>query len=90
MRKLLHYFTVIGAVTILVSCGPVLTAERVSQVKSGMTPAEVKAILGSPTESTSQSMVIVTGATWTYREGTSEVDIVFVNDKVIAIQSKVN
>jgi hypothetical protein len=66
----------------------VLTADRVGQIKQGMTTADVKAVLGNPTESSSQSLVVLTGATWTYREGKSEVEIDFVNDKVVAIQSK--
>ncbi len=88
MRKqFLLVLLVMGLTLGLVACTSHLTVDDVSKVKSGMTSTEVKAILGNPTQTDSQTVIGLSGSTYVYRRGESEVKVVFVNDKVTAVQS---
>lgn len=72
----------------LSACGggsPVtLTQENLDRVQENMSAAQVKSILGAPTESKSEPIPIVGGTkdTYIYRNDNSRVEIVLKNDKV--------
>ena len=54
-----------------------------------MTTADVKAILGEPTNSqTGSALGIISGTTYIYHTSTSDVKITFVDDKVIATEGE--
>lgn len=73
---------------ILLGCGggSPLTLNQVNldKVQNDMSSAQVRDILGSPTESKDEPIPIVGGTqtTYTYRNDKSEVTIVFKNDQV--------
>ena len=73
---------------ILLGCGGgspfTLTQQNLDKIHDDMSPTEVRNILGSPTESKAEPIPIVGGmqTTYTYRNETSEVVIVFKNDLV--------
>ena len=72
---------------VLVGCGggsPLsLTQENLDKIHDGMSSAEVRAILGAPSESKDEPIPIVGGTqtTYTYHNNSSEVVIVFKNDQ---------
>jgi hypothetical protein len=72
----------------LVACGggsPLsLNQANLDKIHDDMSPTEVKAILGSPTDSKSEPIPVVGGTetTYVYRNNDSEVKIVFKNDQV--------
>lgn len=73
---------------ILLGCGGgspfTLTQQNLDKVHDDMSSADVRSILGSPTESKDDPIPIVGGmqTTYTYRNDKSEVVIVFKNDQV--------
>jgi SmpA / OmlA family len=73
---------------ILLGCGGgsplTLTQENLDKVHNDMSPADVRSILGAPTESKDDPIPIVGGTqtTYTYRNDTTEVTIIFKNDQV--------
>ena len=73
---------------ILLGCGGgspfTLTQQNLDKIHDDMSPTEVRSILGSPTESKNEPIPIVGGTqtTYTYRNDSSEVVIVFKNDLV--------
>ncbi len=69
---------------LLLGCASKITQENFEKVQSGMTQAEVKAILGDPTESSSIGFGPVAGTTSTWKGNGSTITIQFVNGKVIA------
>jgi hypothetical protein len=78
----------VAALLLVTACSR-LTEDNLQKIHNGMTPAEVKAILGEPTSSaTSSALGIITGTTYTYHSGSSDVKITFLNDKVIATEGE--
>ncbi|HSB70101.1 MAG TPA: outer membrane protein assembly factor BamE [Candidatus Methylomirabilis sp.] len=69
---------------LLLGCGSKVTQENYAKIQSGMTQAEVKAILGEPTESSSIALGPVGGTTSTWKGSGGTITIQFMNDKVIA------
>ena len=73
---------------ILIGCGGgsplTLNQEHLDKIHDDMSSADVRSILGSPTESKDEPIPIVGGTetTYTYRNDKSEVTIVFKNDQV--------
>jgi hypothetical protein len=63
-----------------------LTEANLEKIHNGMTVDEVKAILGDPTSVQSSGMLGITGTTFTYHSGNSDVKISFLNEKVIATE----
>lgn len=74
----------VAAFGFLAACGSKLTPANLEQVKNDMTPAQVTAILGTPTEQKTSGFMGLTSTTYTYKKGNNEVVISFVNDKVMA------
>ncbi len=60
-----------------------MTQENLDKVHDGMSSADVRGILGTPTDSQDEPIPIVGGTktTYTYRNDQSEVTIVFKNDQ---------
>ncbi len=59
-----------------------LTQANLDKIHDDMSPAEVKSILGEPTDSKSEPIPIVGGTQtiYTYHSGSSDVTIIFKND----------
>lgn len=73
---------------ILIGCGGgsplTLNQENLNKIQDDMSQADVRNIMGAPTESRTDPIPVVGGTqtTYTYRNDKSEVVIVFKNDKV--------
>ena len=61
-----------------------LTQENFNKVQTGMTEQEVAAILGSPTESSSSTLLGISGTSSKWVSGDTMVAIRFVGGKVLA------
>ena len=72
---------VLSALLLLAACSKV-TQENFAKVQDGMTEQEVTAILGSPTESSSGSILGISGASSKWVAGDAAILIRFVNGKV--------
>lgn len=72
----------LAAVLVVAGCSK-LTPDNFAKVETGMTSAEVKKILGSPTNRKDSSTLGITTATWTYKSGKTEAELIFVNDKLV-------
>ncbi len=70
----------------LVGCGSRVNQENFEKVQTGMTMAQVTAILGEPTESSSVDIAGISGTASTWKQGDVTVTIQFVNGKVVAKQ----
>jgi len=72
----------------LAACGAsssfTLNQDNLNKIQDDMTQADVRGIMGAPTESKDEPIPIVGGTqtTYIYRNDTSEVVIVFKNDQV--------
>jgi hypothetical protein len=78
----------VSSILLLTACSR-LTEANLEKIHNGMTSAEVKAILGDPTSSeTGSALGIISGTTYTYHSGSSDVKITFLNDKVIATEGE--
>jgi hypothetical protein len=82
-------YVLCGALSlILMGCGGgsplTLNQDNLNKVHNDMSQAEVRGIMGAPTDSRDEPIPIVGGTktTYTYRNDTSEVTIIFKNDKV--------
>jgi hypothetical protein len=70
-----------AAVVLLAACSKV-TQENFAKIQDGMSEQEVTAILGSPTESSSGSVLGMSGTSSTWAGGDATITIRFVNGKV--------
>ncbi|MFH1067711.1 MAG: outer membrane protein assembly factor BamE [bacterium] len=71
------------ALLVLAACNNQLTPQNLEKVQTGMTSAEVHAILGKPTEVKTSDMGFTSGTVNIYRKNNAEVQIIFLNDHVI-------
>ena len=80
--------TVLAAVFFVSSCekaaSPMskLTRANFDQIHENMSKEEVKAILGSPSSSSTEDKVIYKRTTWRYVEGNKYINITFKNDEL--------
>ena len=87
-RSIMRYILCAALSLILLGCGGgsplTLNQENLDKIHDNMSSAEVRDIMGSPTESKDEPIPIVGGTqtTYTYRNDTSEVVIVFKNDQM--------
>ena len=86
--KNLPKFLSIAGLLLLTACASRLTEDNLQKIHNGMTTDEVKAILGTPTSVQSSGALGITGTTFTYHTGSSDVKITFLNDKVIATEGE--
>ena len=71
----------------LAACtGSKINQDNFNKVLVGMSQAEVKDILGEPTESSSLDIAVFSGTTSTWRRGDATITIQFINGKVVAKQ----
>ena len=70
-----------AAVLLLAACSKV-TQENFAKIQDGMSEQEVMAILGSPTESSSGSILGISGTSSKWATGDATITIRFVNGKV--------
>jgi outer membrane protein assembly factor BamE (lipoprotein component of BamABCDE complex) len=70
------------------SCvGRRITKANVDEITEGMSKKQVESILGPPTEIDNKDLIIMKKTTYTYRQATDTVTIVFKDDKVTEKQS---
>ena len=70
-----------AAILLLAACSRV-TQENFAKIQDGMTEQEVTAILGSPAESSSGSILGISGTSSKWTGGDATITIRFVNGKV--------
>jgi hypothetical protein len=70
-----------AAVLLLAACSKV-TQENFARIQNGMSEQEVAAILGSPAESSSSSVLGISGTASKWTGGDSVITVRFVNGKV--------
>lgn len=70
-----------AALLLLAACSKV-TQENFARIQDGMTEQEVTAILGSPAQSSSGSILGISGTTSTWTGSDTEITVRFVNGKV--------
>ena len=69
----------------LMACsGAKINQENFDKIKTGMTLAEVKAILGEPADSAGIDVTVISGGTAMWKGDGIAINIQFVNGKVIA------
>ena len=90
LRRLSHLRAVALGMVIcmsLVSCsGPKISQENFEKIQTGMALAQVQAILGEPTESSSVDVAVFSGTVSKWKAGDVTITIQFVNGKVVAKQ----
>lgn len=67
--------------------GPRLTKANVDQVTEGMAKKQVESILGPPTAVDTTDLILLKKTTYTYRQGSDRVTVVFKDDKVQSKES---
>ena len=70
-----------AALLLLAACSKV-TQENFAKIQDGMTEQEVTTILGNPTESTSGSLLGISGTSSKWTSGDAVIAVSFVNGKV--------
>ncbi len=90
LRRLHHLRAVAVSIVIcmsLASCsGPKISQENFLKIQTGMSLAQVQAILGEPTEASSVDLAVFSGTVSKWRQGDVTITIQFVNGKVVAKQ----
>ena len=71
----------LAAILLLAACSKI-TQDNFAKIQDGMTEQEVTAILGSPTESSSGSILGISGTSSKWTGGDAVITIRFVNGKV--------
>lgn len=87
-QTLFKTLCMIGLTFFLLGCEKV-NEDNYNKIKEGMSLEEVKVLLGEPTESKTQGGSVPllgklsgTKATWKSKDGQTNIDIVFLNEKV--------
>ncbi|MEJ2671976.1 MAG: outer membrane protein assembly factor BamE [Deltaproteobacteria bacterium] len=70
----------------LVACGSRINQANFEKIKTGMTMAQVRLILGDPTETSSVDVAVFSGTVSKWKAGDLTITIQFVNGKVVAKQ----
>lgn len=83
LKHILTTLVLVPVLAILVACGSKMTPANLDKIHNDMTVAEVKDILGAPTEENSGGMGPMSGTTLVYKDGKNQVTINFVNGKVV-------
>ncbi|HEY8966885.1 MAG TPA: outer membrane protein assembly factor BamE [Candidatus Methylacidiphilales bacterium] len=81
MKRIL--LALLAPVLLLSACASKLTDENLRKVRTGMSVAEVKAILGSPDKSETSETLGIRATTYYYKTSHGEVKISFLNDNVM-------
>ena len=72
----------VASILLLAACSKI-TQDNFSRIQDGMTEQEVAAILGSPTESSSTSMLNLSGTASRWASKDAVIVVRFVNGKVV-------
>jgi hypothetical protein len=75
-------FAILFAALLLLAACSRVTQDNFARIQDGMTEQEVAAILGSPTESSSASVLGISGTSSTWTGGDAVITVRFVNGKV--------
>jgi hypothetical protein len=90
LRRLSPIWAVVLSIVIclsLVSCSSFkISQENFEKIRTGMSLAQVTAILGEPTESSSVDVAVFSGTVSKWTAGGVTITIQFVNGKVVAKQ----
>ena len=90
LRRLSHLRAVALGIVIcmsLVACSSFkISQENFEKIQTGMSLAQVTAILGEPTESSSVDVAVFSGTVSKWKGGDVTITIQFVNNKVVAKQ----
>ena len=84
----MKYFLCVALSLAMLGCGGgsplTLNQDNLDKIQNDMSPTEVQAIMGAPTDSKEEPIPVIGGTTttYTYRNDKSEVVIIFKNDKV--------
>jgi hypothetical protein len=70
------------AVFLLAACGKI-NRENFDKISDGMIKQDVIQILGEPTETSSASLLGISGGNATWRDGKTVINVQFLNNKVI-------
>lgn len=70
----------------MVACGSRISQANFEKIQTGMTTAQVTAILGEPTESSSVDVAVFSGTVSKWQAGEVTITVQFVNGKVVAKQ----
>jgi hypothetical protein len=70
----------------LAACGSRINPADFEKIQTGMTTAQVAAILGEPTESSSVDVAVFSGTVSKWQAGDVTITVQFVNGKVVAKQ----
>src|SRR5580698_7238327 len=87
-KEFMKYILCAALSLVLLGCGGgsplTLNQDNLNKIHDDMSQADVRSIMGAPTESKDEPIPIVGGTqtTYTYRNDKSEVVIVFKNDQV--------
>ncbi len=83
-KKSLRSGACLTALSLALLCGcSKLSPENFEKVKTGMTTAEVKAILGNPSEVKTGDLLGVGTTTYIYKSGKKSAELSFINDAVM-------
>jgi hypothetical protein len=74
---------------LLIGCESNITAENFDRIQTGMTRAEIVAILGEPDETAGFGFGELSGEAATWSEGDNFITVQFVNNKVFAKQAAI-
>jgi outer membrane protein assembly factor BamE (lipoprotein component of BamABCDE complex) len=84
--KLGIFVALVLCVFCLTACGSRINQADFEKIQTGMTMAQVTAILGEPTESSSVDVAVFSGTVSKWKAGDVTITIQFVNGKVVAKQ----
>lgn len=86
MNKSIGWLSIIILSLSLVGCASKLTQENYEKIQNGMTPTEVRAILGKPIESSESSFIGLSSGSAAWKDKNGTITVQFFNGKVIAKQ----
>jgi len=80
-RRLRRALPIVAAL-LLTACASKLTRDNWAKIQKGMSTAQVKALLGSPSETQSRTVAGFVGLTYIYHKDDAEIKISFLDDHV--------
>jgi hypothetical protein len=85
VKKITRFFLLATLAVVLVACSRV-NQDNFDRIQTGMTQAEVKAILGTPTETSSINIGGLSGTASRWDGDNGSISVQFVNGEVQAMQ----
>lgn len=81
-RSCLRTLAAVSILLMITACWSPVNRENFSRIESGMAEADVIALLGEPTETTSIDLGLFSGTAATWRHKDTVISVQFVNGKV--------